>query len=533
MNTDQTLVKNTPPAPAAWDEEPADEAAAGRCLKNPLWRLHHLYRVADRMGRDVPFRMNAQQLHVARAIYEQGVRRVAILKARQLGFSTLFALMGLDTILWGEHKQACLCADTAENAKKLLRAKVHFAYDRLPEGLTRGAGALRRSEDALVLENGGALYATTRVRGGTHQFLHVSELGKIAHKDPERARELKTGAFPSVGADGVIAVESTFEGGKGGVFYELLKAAMETPSAQRTALDFAFFFFPWHDEKAYALDTPDTVLPEETRRYFHSLSAETGKVFSVPQMRWHARQSALLGADMPREFPSTAQEAFEANVEGSIYGEALSRLRAKGRIVDFEWDRSLPVHTFWDIGWGDTTAIWWVQFAGREIHFIDFYESAGEPCAHYARHVLSKPYGAPSVYLPHDAAATEKGSGLSYRQQLAQAGLVRAQVVPRTPDVWIGINRLRLLLERAWFHKTHCARGIDCLEAYHKKRNAALGVFEEVPVHDWASNAADAARYAAEALESGLLGKADASPEARRALIKTLPHRAVTGAPRR
>jgi hypothetical protein len=116
---------------------------------------------------------------------------------------------------------------------------------------------------------------------------------------------------------------------------------------------------------------------------------------------------------------------------------------------------------------------------------------------------------------------------------LPTAGLFRAQVVPRTPDVWIGINRLRLMLERAWFHKTNCARGIDCLEAYHKKRNAALGVFEEVPVHDWSSNAADAARYAAEALESGLVGEADASPQARRALAKTLPHRATTGAPRR
>lgn len=489
---------------------PAGLSAALAALKDPLWRLDHLYRITDRRGRAIPFRMNPQQRRVAEAVYRDGVRRIVVLKARQLGFSTLFELMGLDYVLWNANRQASICADTADNAKKLLRSKVHFAYDALPEPLRAGAAALRRSESALILENKSALYAATRVRSGTNQFLHISEFGKIAHKDPERAREIRDGAFPTVPLDGVIAVESTFEGGKGGLFYQLLKTAMETPPERRTRADFAFMFFPWFDEPSYALEGGDGALAPDTREYFRRLSLRLeGRAFSFPQQLWYDRQKALLGQAVKKEYPSTPEEAFEAPVEGAIYADILWRLRAKGRVCDFEWDRRLPVFTFWDIGWSDSTAVWFVQMCGREIHFIDFYENAGQPCAHYVRQVLAKPYGVCTAYLPHDADAKEKGSGLSYREQMAAAGMPRCRVIPRTRDKWAGINDLRALLERAWLHAGNCARGIECLEAYRKRRNDKLGVYEEEPVHDWASNAADAARMVAEAMAAGMLEAGD------------------------
>lgn len=513
------------------NERPKDDARARELLAYAPWRLNNLYRVKDKHGRDVPFRLNPQQLEVVLAVYVLGWKRIIILKARQLGFSTLLEIMGLDLILWSKNKQAAIVADTEDNAKKLLSEKVYFAYDRIPAEFKPAFYEVIRNESTIKLSNGGQIYSGVRVRSGTFQFLHVSELGKIAHKDPQKAEEIKTGAIPTVHKGGIIAIESTFEGGKQGMFYDIIKLAMETHESERTQSDFRFFFFPWFDDPSYEEHEPITIT-DATRRYFAELSTKTGRTFSDAKMRWYQKNAAFYGAAMKKEYPSTPEEAFEVPVEGSLYGDRISEARAKGRIVDFDWDTSLPVHTFWDIGYNDTTAIWFVQFVGREIHFIDFYEAEGEPCAHYARHVLAKPYGAPAVYLPHDAAAAEKGSGLSYHQQLAQAGLTRAQIVPRTPDRWIGINKLRTLLSRAWFHKTNCARGIECLEAYHKRYNERLGVWDAEPVHDWASNAADAARYLAEAMEAGLI-RDDNNKDALRARLRELPTTAISSMRRR
>ncbi len=522
---------NAPASPAfpAPDAAPADEAQAESLMRDPVWRLNNLYRVVDRAGRDVPFRMNPAQLEVACDIFRKNKRRLLVLKARQLGFSTLFELMALDTVLWSANRQASICADTDDNAKKLLRSKVFFAYDALAQQLRGHVPTTVRREASIQFGNGGAVHSSTRVRGGTNQFLHISELGKISHRDPARALEILTGAFPSVPTGGVIAVESTFEGGRRGIFYDLIKNAMETPETQKTALDFHFKFFDWFDEPGYRLDAPHVPLEEATERYFLELQTRTARAFERPQKVWWQKQRRLLGSAMNKEFPSTPEEAFEVPIEGSIYGDIISRLRAKGRIADFEWDRSLPVHAFWDIGFSDATAIWFVQFAGREVHFVDFYENAGEPGSHYAREILARPYGAPACYLPHDAAATEKGSGLSYRDQLERAGLSRCTVLPRTPDRWIGINALRDLLERAWFHKTNCARGLECLEAYHKRAHERTGSWSDEPVHDWSSNAADAARYVAEALSANLVRESASprrlAPDAQRAAITSLRRR--------
>jgi len=57
-------------------------------------------------------------------------------------------------------------------------------------------------------------------------------------------------------------------------------------------------------------------------------------------------------------------------VDGSIYRKQLQQARDEGRICWFPVE-SLEVHTFFDLGRNDSTAIWLMQAVGEELRFID------------------------------------------------------------------------------------------------------------------------------------------------------------------
>lgn len=64
---------------------------------------------------------------------------------------------------------------------------------------------------------------------------------------------------------------------------------------------------------------------------------------------------------MKREFPSTPDEAFEASNEGLYYGRQIVEARQQGRIRRIYYDANVPVHTAWNLGYNDSTAIWVVS----------------------------------------------------------------------------------------------------------------------------------------------------------------------------
>ncbi|RZI78785.1 MAG: hypothetical protein EOP38_27045, partial [Rubrivivax sp.] len=201
------------------------EAALGpdARLDDLKWRLDHLYWIVDKDAKAVPFVMNEQQ----RDFIDNLWYRNLILKARQLGFSTLMQVLELDQALFNSDFNCVVIADTLANAGKLFK-KVEFAYDHLPDLLqmmfpiikkNQGSEITFGHEDADGKLHPSTITVTVSSRGGTVQLLHVSELGKIALKFPQRAEEIKTGAFESVPQDGCIVVESTAEGAFG-LFYE-------------------------------------------------------------------------------------------------------------------------------------------------------------------------------------------------------------------------------------------------------------------------------------------------------------------------
>ena len=133
---------------------------------------------------------------------------------------------------------------------------------------------------------------------------------------------------------------------------------------------------------------------------------------------------------MTREYPSTPDEAFLANVEGNYYSKHFSKARTEGRIGRVPYDENLPVFVAMDLGIGDATAIWWYQRLSSEIRLIDYYENSGEPLSHYVRIIKTKPYIFDRVFAPHDASSKELGSGLS-RTEIASGLGIEFDVLPR------------------------------------------------------------------------------------------------------
>jgi len=185
--------------------------------------------------------------------------------------------------------------------------------------------------------------------------------------------------------------------------------------------------------------------------------------------------------------------SFDAGVMGSYYGSLMEAAEKDGRLTKVPHEATLPVHTAWDLGIGDATAIWCIQLAGREVRVIDYIENSGVGLDWYSRELDKRPWKWGEHVLPHDAAARELGTGRSREEVLRSLGFHRTQVVPQQ-RIEDGINAVRMILPRCWFDAEKCARGISALQNYRRSWNEALRTYADRPLHDWTSHAADALR---------------------------------------
>ncbi len=131
-------------------------------------------------------------------------------------------------------------------------------------------------------------------------------------------------------------------------------------------------------------------------------------------LRLKASESGLIGKDeladaakgmtvdqIEQEFECS----FEAAIVGAFYGLEMRAAEKEGRIMEVAYDAAVPVHTAWDLGYSDDTAIWWYQVIRNEIHVIDHHSSSGQPIQFYADLIKSKACTYGIHYLPHDARA--------------------------------------------------------------------------------------------------------------------------------
>lgn len=454
------------------------------------WRINNLYKIIDSHGQKIDFKLNQSQEKFFDKLHFFNV----ILKARQLGFSTFILIYILDSCIFNPNKSAGVIAQGLTEAEDLFKNKVKFAYDNLPKWLRDKVQATVSNARHLEFSNGSSISVGTSLRGGTFQLLHVSEYGKIAARQPEKALEIKTGALNTVHAGQQIFVESTAEGQQG-EFYELVERArkLKESGTKLTSLDPKLHFFPWYENPNYILNA-DVSIDREMQEYFNNLPVK----LTTQQKQWYVKKKEQQGEYMKREYPSAPLEAFEQSMEGSIYLSEMSLVRKYGNIKYIPHEPSKPVYTFWDLGKGgsDYTSIWFFQHIGNEYRFIDYHESHNNGWGEYAKILSEKPYVYKEHSLPHDATTVIAGRDLTNaKKELEHFGVRPIRVIPRTNSLWSDIKiDCRGVLPRCSFDKTNCSIGIKHLDNYRKEWDDKLGVWKDKPRHDESSHAADAFR---------------------------------------
>jgi phage terminase large subunit len=209
-----------------------------------------------------------------------------------------------------------------------------------------------------------------------------------------------------------------------------------------------------------------------------------------------AAELAEARAEMtPEQYEQEFECSFTAAIMGAYFGKEMAEAERSGRIGVVSYDPSLPVHTAWDLGMGDSTSIWLFQIAANELRVIDFLESHGQPLAYYVGELQARGYKYGDDWVPHDAKVRSLETGRTRVETLV--GLGRSvRVVPdhRLDD---GINGARVSFPRMWFDQDKCRFGLEALRQYRTEYDERTKAYKNTPKHDWTSHAADAFRYMA------------------------------------
>jgi len=198
----------------------------------------------------------------------------------------------------------------------------------------------------------------------------------------------------------------------------------------------------------------------------------------------------------------------EVDLDACYYADTLSQLRKNGRMGVVGHDSSVRANLAFDVGF-DCTAVWFFQILGQKVNVIDYYENTGKPIKHYVdvfdRRKRDFGYNYGKLFLPHDANKREMVAGTTLSKSLKDMGY-DVVALQREQNIDFGINNVINVLPRCWFDEKKCENGLEALQHYRREYNEEMKVYEEKPLHDWASHPADSFRYLARAVSKGLCG---------------------------
>lgn len=246
------------------------------------------------------------------------------------------------------------------------------------------------------------------------------------------------------------------------------------------------------------------VVSKETNEYLDRIELERQRKIDEEQRRWYDMKQRMLGDAMKQEYPSTPAEAFESSNEGLYYGAQLAKLRANGGLCRVHYDDSSVVHTSFDLGLDDFTAIFCFQVnRGGQINIINYYENWDEGAAHYADWLNKQKYRFGTHIFPHDAMKRDQGAKTTYLDHIKPLLDGRYVVLDiKECDKFEGIQTVRSILGRCTFDEEKTSKAFKHLEAYKKLWDDRLGCYKNSPLHDEHSHCADSFRYLAVGLKS-------------------------------
>ena len=430
-------------------------------LSSKKWRLNNLYTISDKDGKLRTLRLNESQIDFLESSQH---KRKIVLKSRQRGITTCAVVYNLDSCIFTPGFSAGVQSYGKTEAKKL-QAKAKLAWEKFDPNIKKllGITLVVDNQEGMVFSNGSHL-RIGNFRGDTLQSLHVSELAKIAKKYPDKAQELKTGAFQAVSINNRITIESTAEG-KSGLFYEMWvkaiarKEACDAAQEPLSPFDFYPIFQAWFTDSDCQMDI-QVPISDKINAYLDSIEEQCNITLTQQQRWWYAAKCDELGEDIRQEYPSTAEEAFMQPLEGTYYQAQFKRLK----IQPTTHLKHYKVHLAADLGVRDKFAIGMFQIDSNK-----------------------------QVYLLDELIA---GSRI---KEIKRLGF--NPVVVKKHKLLDGIEATREMLSNIIIDP-RCEATIAAIQGYRKQYNEKYKVFLDNPVHDEFSHPADMLRYMAMGLKN-------------------------------
>ena len=213
---------------------------------------------------------------------------------------------------------------------------------------------------------------------------------------------------------------------------------------------------------------------------------------------WFPEVLALEKDSLKSRDPSAYQTVWEGlcrlTVDGAIFANEIQVAELDDRITKVNYDPTKPVHAIFDLGWADSTAIWFLQFVGMETRLIRYHEDSQKTISHYLALMQTYGYMYDTLWLPHDAQnKTLASNGKSIEEIVRSAGY-KTRIIERTP-IADSINAARTIFRNCWFDRENCYDGLQCLRHYRYDVDPETGQFSRQPLHDQYSHGADAFRY--------------------------------------
>lgn len=213
----------------------------------------------------------------------------------------------------------------------------------------------------------------------------------------------------------------------------------------------------------------------------------------------------------PHQYGHIWDGEYVSVIEGAYFAKHLAAARNENRMGHVAADPLMKFHLFFDIGGtgarADAVAIWVMQFIGKEVRALNYYEAVGQPLATHVAWMRERGYlpKHTQIWLPHDGSTHDKVFDVSYESALIAAGY-EVEVVPNQGRgaAKMRIEAGRRMFPSVWFNKPAIIgediptteAGLDALGWYHEKKDEARGIGLG-PDHDWSSHGADAFGLAA------------------------------------
>ncbi len=481
------------------------QTLVGTVLESREYRLNNLYTIIDKNHSVGILKLNKAQQALLRAQDEHP--RVLVLKSRQRGLTTYAIIDALDTLLTTPHLIRGLQAADLKSASAIMR-KAKLAYEAIPLSL-KPSIVVNNTLD-ISFSNGSKLSISTSFRGETISGLHISELGRIS-LNPEKASELRSGTLQALPANEKTRVvgESTSEGPQN-MFSKMYNDALENYQVGNYKT-FKPLFIGWlgiiedgklipdtADEDCVLPINHETEIPSLVNDWLIAAQNSYNIQLSDEQVEWAVATYKELNSDiveLKREYPISPEDAFVGGSEGLIFNHAIQRHATINNSL--HRDNSLPIYAAADLGVGDTFVVVLFQLVKGRMRIVDYIADTGQPLRYYVQYIMANDVA--HAYFPHDTQQRELQTSKKRKTAIRDIGLKNFTVMKRSQDLWASVDRVRSYMPNMEFgHGT--SELVTQLLSYRKKWNSQLGMYEDKPYHNDASNYADAIRYAVDAV---------------------------------